>query len=138
MDWARFEEGDSLQRIIDQHFITALSPNLTSYCKTMDMRVWQIDGNLGVTSAIAEMLLQSHAGEINLLPALPSKYPNGSVNGLRARGACSINIDWKAGTLVKAQITSDKGGSFTIRYKEKTKQIKLKSGESIMFSSSLE
>ncbi len=138
MDWARFEEGDSLQCIIDQHFITALSPNLTSYCKTMDMRVWQIDGNLGVTSAIAEMLLQSHAGEINLLPALPSKYPNGSVNGLRARGACSINIDWKAGTLVKAQITSDKGGSFTIRYKEKTKQVKLKSGESIIFSSSLE
>jgi len=138
MDWARFEEGDSLQRIIDQHFRTALSPNLTSYVKTADMITWQIDGNLGVTSAIAEMLLQSYAEEINILPALPSKYPTGSVKGLRARGACSVDIYWKDGNLVKAQIKSDKGGTFIIRYKEKTKQIIMKSNESISLNSSLE
>jgi alpha-L-fucosidase 2 len=138
MDWARFEEGDSLQRIIDQHFRTALSPNLTSYCKTMDMRVWQIDGNLGVTSAIAEMMLQSHAGEINLLPALPAKYPSGSVSGLRTRGACTVNIEWKNGNLVKAQINSDKGGTYTIRYKEKTRKVILKPGETLNVNGSLE
>jgi alpha-L-fucosidase 2 len=138
MDWARLEEGDSLQRIIDRQFLTALSPNLTSYCKTMDMRVWQIDGNLGVTSAIAEMMLQSHAGEINLLPALPTKYPSGSVSGLRTRGACTVNIEWKDGNLVKAQINSDKGGTYTIRYKEKTRKVILKPGEILNVNSSLE
>jgi alpha-L-fucosidase 2 len=72
------------------------------------------------------MLLQSHAGEINLLPALPSKYPNGFVKGLRARGACAIDIDWKDGKLLKAQIKSDKGGTFIIRYKTLTRNITLK------------
>jgi alpha-L-fucosidase 2 len=134
MDWARLEEPDSLQRIIDHHFATALSPNLTSYAKTMDMRVWQIDGNLGVTSAIAEMLLQSHAGEINLLPALPSKYHTGSVNGLRARGACTVDIEWKGGALVSATISSDKGGTYTVRYQGKTRQVTIKPGESIMLT----
>ena len=138
VDWARFEEGDSLQRIIDHHFRTSLMPNLTSCVKNSDFISWQIDGNLGVTSAIAEMLLQSHAGEINLLPALPSKYPAGSVSGLRARGACSVNIDWKDGKLVKAQIRSDKGGTFIIRYKEKTRQVALKPDESIFMNGSLE
>jgi alpha-L-fucosidase 2 len=104
----------------------------------MDMRVWQIDGNLGVTSAIAEMMLQSHAGEINLLPALPTKYPSGSVSGLRTRGACTVNIEWKDGNLVKAQINSDKGGTYTIRYKEKTRKVILKPGEILNVNGSLE
>lgn len=138
MDWARLEEGDTLQRIIDQHFRTALSPNLTSYGKTMDMITWQIDGNLGVSAAIAEMLLQSHAGEINLLPALPSKYPTGSVKGLRGRGACSVNIDWKDGMLLKAQIISDKGGTYYLRYKDKIRQVELKPDESIIVNGSLQ
>ena len=138
MDWARLEEGDSLQSIIDWHFLIALSPNLTSNFRTMDMRVWQIDGNLGVTSAIAEMLVQSHAGEINLLPTLPSKYPSGSVSGLRAREACTIDIEWKNGNLVKAQIHSDKGGTYIVRYREKTKTVKLKPVESILLNRSLE
>jgi len=134
MDWARFGEGDSLQRIIDKHFISALSSNLTSYCKTMDMKVWQIDGNLGVTSAIAEMLLQSHAGEIDLLPALPSKYPAGSVSGLRARGGCTVDIEWREGSLVKAQIKSDNGGTYIVRHRDKTRRITLKPGESVILN----
>jgi alpha-L-fucosidase 2 len=90
---------------------------------------FQIDGNFGGAAAIAEMLLQSQNGEIHLLPSLPSSWSEGSVYGLRARGACTVNLDWKDGRLVKAGIKSDKGGTFTIRYKERTKQIQLKSGE---------
>jgi alpha-L-fucosidase 2 len=132
--WARFEEGDSLQKVIDRHFKMAVSPNLT--CDFTGY--WMIDGNLGFTSAIAEMLLQSHAGEINLLPALPSKYPDGFVNGLRARGACSVDIKWKGGKLLSARIKSDKGGDFKVRYKTLTRDIVLKPGQTYTCNENLE
>jgi alpha-L-fucosidase 2 len=89
---------------------------------------FQIDGNFGGVAAIAEMLLQSQNGEISLLPALPAQWNEGSIQGLRARGACTVNIGWKDGKLLNTTIHSDKGGSFTVRYKEKTKQISLRPG----------
>ncbi|MCX6326916.1 MAG: glycoside hydrolase family 95 protein [Bacteroidia bacterium] len=98
---------------------------------------FQIDGNFGGTAGIAEMLLQSQNGDIHLLPALPSSWPAGSIHGLRARGACTVNLDWKEGLLSKVSIRSDKGGSYTIRYKEKTKQIHLKPGEAAIMDGSL-
>ena len=97
-----------------------------------------IDGNLGFTAAISEMLLQSHAGEINLLPALPSKYPDGYVKGLRARGACSVDIEWKEGKLKKARIKSDRGGSYIIRYGEKTRNITLEPGQTFICNDKLD
>ena len=135
--WARFEEPDSVQRVIDRHFDLALSPNLT--CEFM--KSWQIDGNLGITTAITEMLLQSHAGEISLLPALPAKYPTGSVTGLRTRGGYEVDIFWKDGVLTKAVIKADrtkKDKIIPVRYAGLVKSIKLAKGQTIVLDSSLE
>ena len=98
---------------------------------------FQIDGNFGGAAAIAEMLLQSQHNEINLLPALPAQLSEGSMHGLRARGACSVDLDWKEGKLTKVSVKSDKGGTFNIRYKDKLKQIKLAAGKSISMNGTL-
>jgi len=92
---------------------------------------FQIDGNFGGAAAIAEMLLQSQNGEINLLPALPAQWEDGSIHGLKARGACTVDIDWKGGKLTKVSIKSDHGGSVKVRYKETLKYLNLKAGERV-------
>ena len=76
---------------------------------------FQIDGNLGATACIAEMLLQSHLGEIHLLPALPDAWKQGEVRGLRAQGAFEVSIRWRNGQLQSAVIQSKKGGLCQLR-----------------------
>jgi alpha-L-fucosidase 2 len=92
---------------------------------------FQIDGNFGAAAAISEMIMQSQNNEINLLPALPKAWNEGAMHGLRARGACTVNIDWTNGELKKATIQSSKGGTYTIRYKELTKTVTLKPNQTI-------
>jgi len=91
---------------------------------------FQIDGNFGGTAGVAEMLIQSSADDITLLPSIPGAWKDGSFKGLRARGAFTVDAEWRDGKVTQINLKSDKGGSTTIKANGKEMPVTLKAGES--------
>ena len=85
---------------------------------------FQIDGNFGATAGITEMLLQSHADEVELLPALPSAWSKGNVRGLVARGGFEVDINWENGSLREASVLSRLGAPLRLSYNGKVSELK--------------
>lgn len=139
--WARLGDGNHAWRLIQDSLNPVHSqeirydngggvyPNLFDACPP-----FQIDGNFGVTAAIAEMLLQSGDGTIHLLPALPDAWKNGSVSGLCARGGFVAAMTWQDGKLVRAKIRAPIGGHCRVEYAGKFADENLKPGQSVTLS----
>jgi alpha-L-fucosidase 2 len=108
--WARLHDGNRAYKLLSEMIRGNVFSNLFDAHPP-----FQIDGNFGYASGICEMLVQSHMGQIHLLPALPDAWPNGHIKGIRGRGGFELDVQWKGGQLSACAIRSIKGQPCVLR-----------------------
>ena len=137
--WARMLDGDHAYKLIKEQ-LTLTDDKFVPYGKVKKKGgtygnlfdahpPFQIDGNFGGTAGVTEMLLQSHAGCIDLLPSLPDAWTDGHISGLRARGNFGVDIRWEKGKLAEAILTSDAGETCHVRYADQRLDFPTKKGK---------
>jgi alpha-L-fucosidase 2 len=131
--WVRLQDGQLAYDNIVALLGHSTLPNL--FC---DHPPFQIDGNLGGTAAITEMLMQSHEGEIHLLPAIPSHWTEGIVSGLRARGGVELSFSWKNSKIEQVSIKASKTSTIWIRCGQDAAQLQVVSGKTYELNHYLE
>ncbi len=129
--WTRLERGDKVAACMRAIVRNSLASDLHNAGSN------QSDCNFGYTAGVAEALLQSHVGEISLLPALPTDWTDGSVTGLRARGGLEVSMQWKAERLVSAQIRGITPGPWRVRSGGKTVTVPLQAGQALKLNGDL-
>ena len=134
--WARLHDGDRAHRLLGNLLTLTRETGYQGtggvYPNLFDAHPpFQIDGNFGATAGIVEMLMQNHAGEVHLLPALPSAWPEGEVRGLRARGGLTVDIAWADSRLREATIRSERGGPIRVRIGDEVFQFDIEAGQAL-------
>lgn len=143
--WARFGDGDQAYSLIKNLLRPVVDNTNVSYGSgggvypnLFDAHPpFQIDGNFGYTAGVSEMLLQSHRGPIELLPALPKQWAEGSVRGLRARGGFRVDITWAESALSHVTVHATRSGMLTLRNGANVRRVHMRSGQSLQFDSRL-
>ncbi len=130
--WARLLDGNHAYKMLTGLLSESTLPNMFDTHPP-----FQIDGNFGGTSGITEMLIQSHTGEIHLLPALPDAWPQGYINGVCARGGFTADIEWQEGKLINVRIHSKSGKPIKIRYQNQIKEFDTQAGETYTLNENL-
>ena len=141
--WARFLDGNHANTMIKMLLGSALDPERNggggSYPNLFDAHPpFQIDGNFGGAAGIVEMIMQSHQGYIQVLPALPDSWQSGSIKGLKARGGFEISMSWNEGKLISLSVLSTAGNKLKIKYGDKMVKKETKAGETYQINSLIE